>query len=69
MSKALTDAFYYGGQDGLDASTKMLENVPAEKMEDFLKAIGNITCSDPEALDNLKDSAYFSDEKDKRVHE
>ena len=56
LSKALTDAFYYGGQDGLDALTKMLENVPAEKMEDFLKAIGNINFSDPEALDNLKDS-------------
>lgn len=56
LSKALTDAFYYGGQDGLDALTKMLKNVPAEKMEDFLKAIGNINFSDPEALDNLKDS-------------
>ena len=56
LSQAVMDAFKYGGDEGLNALLKMLQNVPEDKMEDFLALVGNIDFTNANAFDVLKES-------------
>lgn len=54
LSKAVMDAFKYGGDEGLNALLEMIQNVPEDKMEDFLSLVGNIDFTNANAFNILK---------------
>ena len=56
LSRAVMDAFKYGGDEGLNALLEMLQDVPEAKMEDFLALVGNIDFTNANAFDTLKES-------------
>lgn len=59
LSKAIQDAFKYGGEEGINSLSKLINDIPEFKLEEFLNIIGNIDFTNADSFDilikNLKD--------------
>lgn len=53
LSKAIKDAFIYGGEEGIDSLSKLINDIPRHKLEEFLNIIGNIDFSNADSFDIL----------------